>query len=260
MVRKSKIVRFENGAGELLAGIIDLPPESIRSFALMTHCFTCSKDLKALVRISRALAARGFAVLRFDFTGLGNSQGDFLESNFSTNCRDIRAAVDFLTREYEAPRLLMGHSLGGTALLNSVSAIDSARALVTLATPGDTLHLANYLLRVQPGIASDGEGDVTIGGITYRLRKQLIDDLQAQNVPAAVRQLDCPLLVLHPGEDEMLPLEKGVELFQNAGSAKSLVAIDGADHLLINQPKDIGFVAEMIDTWATRYLADANTV
>ena len=253
-MRKSKSVRFENSDGQLLAGIIDYSPERIRAYALLTHCFTCTKDLKALVKISRGLAMRGIAVLRFDFTGLGNSQGDFLASNFSSNCRDILSAVEFMAGELSAPKILIGHSLGGTAFLKMADSIPSAQSVVTIAAPGSTQHLVDFLLRQSPEIETQGEGSVTIGGMSYRLRKQLIEDLRVQDIPQCVRDLEKPLLIFHPSQDDTLPFQKGLELFKNAGRSAAFISIEGADHLLVDQPGDAEFVARMTDAWATRYL------
>ena len=250
----SERIFLENAEGIRLAGIIDFPASEPTAFALFSHCFTCTKDLKAIVRISRGLAREGIAVLRFDFTGLGDSRGDFSDTNFETNVSDILAAADWLTREHQPPKLLLGHSLGGAAMMASVQKIDSARGLVTLAAPSCTKHLAEFLSRQDPDIAKTGTGEVTIGGRKYQVRSQLIESLRNRNLESEIESIGIYHLILHSPLDETLAFHHAEEIFRRTGGAKSLVTLDGADHLLVNQSADTEFVASLISVWSHRFL------
>ena len=247
-------VRFENGRGNLLSGIIDWPAAPSDRIALFSHCFTCTKDLKAIARISRNLAKHGIAVLRFDFTGLGDSKGEFSESNFETNCDDILSAANFLRTEHVSPQLLIGHSLGGAAMISRAPKIESARAISTLASPSDTFHLAEFLLKSNPEIGAAGQGKVTIGGRTYLMKAQLLDSLRRQPMEQRLAELKLPLLVFHSPEDETLAYRHAKEMHAKAGGPTSVVTLDASDHLLVKRPDDVEFVANMLATWATRYL------
>ena len=178
----SQRVYFSNPRGQRLAGIIDLPGEQPSGIALFSHCFTCTKDLKAIVRVSRGLSRHGIAVLRFDFRGLGDSHGVFAESNFETNLEDIQSAVQWLGENYSPPQLLIGHSLGGAAMMASVAAIPSAKSLVTLAAPSDTKHLAEFLAKSNPQIEATGSGEVVIGGRSHQITTQLLASLRQQEM------------------------------------------------------------------------------
>lgn len=252
MVR-TESVEFPSAHGHALAARLELPAESPDAFALFAHCFTCSKDYKAVVRISRELAAAGVAVCRFDFTGLGESGGDFADTNFSSNLEDLLAATDFLRQEFAAPELLIGHSLGGAAILAAASRIPEARAVVTLAAPSDTEHLSSRLQRMAPELAKTGEATVTLAGRPFLVRKQLLLDLERHNMETYVAELGRPLLIIHSPEDETLDISHAERLFRIARQPKSFLAVDGADHLLSGR-EDWRFVAGSIRLWAERYL------
>ncbi len=255
MKRLSKRVSFDNGRGERLAGIMDWPvTESPRAFATFSHCFTCGKDLKANVHIARRLAEHGFCVLRYDFTGIGESQGDFSQTNFTTNCDDLRAAVAFLTREFSPPQLLVGHSMGGTATAVTANEFDSVRAVATLASPGSTHRLAGVLVQSNPEIAATGEGIVKIGGTDYTIRRQLLEDLRARDIEAELAALRLPILMLHSPDDETLPYGWGLKMFDAVQSPKSFVSLDGANHLLTRRAGEPKYVADLIHHWSSRYL------
>jgi putative redox protein len=245
-------VHFNNHAGFRLAGIVDLPTSEPHAFALFAHCFTCSKDLKAIVRISRGLAKHGFGVLRFDFTGLGDSHGKFSDSRFETNLADIQSAVHWLADEYQPPKLLVGHSLGGAAMMASVAAIPSAKTLATVAAPSCTRHLAQFLGNANPKIEADGIGQVTIGGRTHAIRRELLDSLREFDLRSSIQRITIPHLILHSPQDETLAFRHAEEIFAWTGGAKSFVTLDGSDHLLVNRPDDVGYVADMIATWSSR--------
>jgi putative redox protein len=241
----------------LLAGIVEIPTGSVWAWAVFTHCFTCTKDLKAIVRISRRLAEHGIGVLRFDCTGLGDSEGDFGATNFSTTCLDLIAAAQFLAAEYAPPTLLIGHSFGGAASLACALKISSVRAVATIAAPSDTQHLAIRIAGESPDIDAVGAGDFSVGGQTYRLRRQLLEDLRAFDLSSEISRLDLPHIIFHSPTDETLGLQHALTLFQSGSGPKTFVTLDGADHLLVSQPRDVNYVGDMIATWLRHCAAKA---
>ena len=252
---KNERVNFPGALGNELAARLERPGEvAPEAFALFAHCFTCSKDLKAVSRISRALASRGFGVLRFDFTGIGESEGDFADTDFSSNLEDLHAAVEFLRRHYQAPQLLIGRSLGGAAMLSMAGEVPEARAVVTIGAPSDTDHLRETLLVSAPELADSEEVEVSLAGRSFRIRRQLLDDLAEQRVLSAVRELDRALLILHSPTDDVVGIEHAARIFKAARHPKSFVSLDGADHLLLSRPRDAHFVAEIVSAWSARYL------
>ena len=258
-MRNSEKVFFENESGTRLCGIIDRPssepnePLDIRTTALFSHCFTCTKDLKAIVKISRKLAKLGIAVLRFDFTGLGESAGEFSDTNFDTNCKDVLAAVQFLSKMIAPPSLLIGHSLGGAAMMAMAAKIRSAKSLVTIASPSSTKHLADYLSQTSPDIFEKGQGTVEVGGRSYLLKSQLIDNLRQQDLPSTLKNLQIPHLIFHPQEDATLPYWHAEKMFELTGGPKSMITLDGSDHLLVDRKDDCDFVANLISNWFGRF-------
>ena len=252
---KTERIQFPGAYGDSLAARLELPERPPVAYALFAHCFTCTKDYKAVVRISRSLAASGVAVCRFDFTGLGESQGAFASTNLTSNLEDVLAAAQFLRERYEAPQLLIGHSLGGAAILAAASRIPEARAVVTLAAPSDTEHLSTRLLQMAPELAGAEEARVTIAGRSFLVRKQLLNDLASHKMGEYLAALDRPLLILHSPQDEIVDIDNAARLFQQANFPKSFVSVDGADHLLANNRGDWQFVAQVIESWAKRYLA-----
>lgn len=249
----TKQIEITGAFGDSLAARLELPDKDPLAFALFAHCFTCTKDYKAVVRISRHLAEKGIAVCRFDFTGLGESGGDFAQTNFTSNLEDLLAATGYLREKYEAPRLLIGHSLGGAAILATASQIPEARAIVTIAAPSDTEHLSQRLLRMAPGLEDADEASVTIAGRTFQVRRQLLADLESHRMSEYLAELKRPLLILHSPEDQIVDIQNAERLFAMAGHPKSLISVDGADHLLA-MPQDWRFVAALIEIWAVRYL------
>jgi len=254
MARANRL-EFMGSQGELLAARFDRPLGPMRATAVFAHCFTCSKDVAAASRISRALAERGIGVLRFDFTGLGHSGGEFANTNFSSNVADLVCAADFLRDAEAAPALLIGHSLGGAAVLAAAGHVPEAKGIVTIGAPADPEHVTALFSAERPDIERDGEAEVSLAGRTFKIRKQLLDDLEGQRLRPAIEALGRPLLVLHAPDDEVVEIDQAQAIFDAAQHPKSFVSLDGADHLLTRQ-RDAAWVADLISTWADRVLPD----
>ncbi|MDJ0349002.1 bifunctional alpha/beta hydrolase/OsmC family protein [Cryobacterium sp. PH29-G1] len=255
MSNQSARLEFTGSQGATLAARLDLPDSTPRAYALFAHCFTCSKDVFAAARISRALTDFGIAVLRFDFTGLGQSGGDFANTNFSSNIEDLVHAADFLREHYVAPSLLIGHSLGGAAVLAVTSRIPEVRAVATIGAPADPDHLAHLLRESRAEIEACGEAEVQLAGRTFRIRRQFLDDIAAQPQAERIRDLGAALLVMHSPVDSTVDVDNARRIYGAARHPKSFVALDGADHLL-TKPADAAFAAGMLATWASRYALD----
>ncbi len=252
---KSEKVRFENHAGEELAAVIEWPEEEQPlGFALFAHCFTCTKNIVAAVNISRALSRRRIAVLRFDFTGLGESGGEFAATTFSHNVADILAASRFLADNYRAPEILIGHSLGGAAVLHAASRIDSVRAVATLAAPFHPQHALRLFEASRQEIEANGEAQVSLAGRTFTIRKAFLDDLAKQKPGEAISKLAAALLVMHSPRDTVVGIANAADIYKAAKHPKNFISLDPADHLL-SRKEDSRYAAEMIATWARRYLA-----
>lgn len=246
-------VTFENHDGHSLAGIVDRPEGEVKFVAVAAHCFTCTKDLKAMVKVSRSLAELGVAVLRFDFTGLGGSQGVFADSNFQTNIQDLDAAVNWMVQQQGRVDFLLGHSLGGAAVMALAMHLESVKGIVTLASPSDTMHLADVLERLNPEIETVGVGDVVIGGITHTVKKQMLDTLRSFDLQTSVMGLKKPHLILHSPTDATVDYQHALQLLAWTGGEKSLVTLNSADHLLVNQKSSPADVAAMIGLWAKQW-------
>jgi putative redox protein len=246
-------VTFSGSSGDALSARLELPLGPIRSYAIFAHCFTCSKDLFASRRIASELAMRGIAVLRFDFTGLGASGGEFANSNFSSNVEDLRRAAHYLATHFGPAELLIGHSLGGAAVLAVTADLPDVRAVVTIGAPADTEHvIRNFRMHV-PIIESHGEAEVELAGRRFTIRRQFLDDVRGQHLAAKVHDLGRPLLVLHAPGDEIVGIENARRIFEAARHPKSFISLDGADHLLTRH-EDAIFVAEVVSGWCSRYL------
>ena len=254
---KSERVSFLNTQGVRLAGRLDLPHRvTPKAYALFAHCFTCSKEFKAAVNIGKALARAGIGVLRFDFTGLGESEGDFSETNLLSNIDDIMAAVQFLDAHYGSPQILIGHSFGGTALLKAARDINSAVALVTIATPFDPKHVLAHFGDSRERIDSEGAAEVQILGHRVWIKKHFIENVLAVEIQGDLRELDMALLILHAPGDDIVGIDHAAQLFQHARHPKSFVTLDTADHLLSDR-HDAAYVGQLIAAWVSRYLAPA---
>jgi len=248
-----KIV-FPNSRGERLAARLDLPAdEKPVAYAIFAHCFTCTKNLKAVVNINRALAGEGIAVLRFDFTGLGESEGEFEETNFSTNVADLVSASHYLEDSFGPPKLLIGHSLGGAAVLRAAEHIPSCVAVATIAAPAEVSHIRNALGSALDAIEREGVAEVNLAGRTFKITKQFVDDLEQTRMDKSIRNLKRALLVLHSPSDEIVGVENAFQIFEKADYPKSFVSLDGADHLL-SRREDSLYAASILATWSRKYL------
>ena len=247
-------IRFENADGNALAARLDRPDgESPCAFALFAHCFTCSKDLRAAGAISRALTRHGIAVLRFDFTGLGESEGEFADTNFSSNVEDLIAAADYLSEHHEAPRILVGHSLGGAAVLQAAQRLDSVQAVSTIGAPYDPEHVTQHLQDAVEDIEEKGEARVQLAGRTFTIRKQFLDDLAATRMETTIRTLDRALLIFHSPVDQTVGANNAAKIFQAAKHPKSFVSLDDADHLLTDR-SDAEYLGVVLGAWAEKYV------
>ena len=253
-MKKIKL-EFENTNGELLAGLLELPEqvEDITTFALFAHCFTCGKDIAAASRVSRALAKKGIAVLRFDFTGLGGSDGDFANANFSSNIGDLVLAAKALETQYSAPQILIGHSLGGAAVLGAAAQLDSVKAVVTIGAPATAQHVAHLFKAKAAQIESQGEALVTLGSREFLVKKQFLDDIDQYSSTGEIRNLGVALLVFHSPLDTVVSIDEAGKIFQAARHPKSFVSLNKADHML-SKATDAEYVATTIASWVSQYL------
>jgi len=252
-VRRERI-EVTNARGERLAALHEAPARPSAS-ALFAHCFTCSKDIAAATRISRALAARGIGVVRFDFTGLGNSEGDFANTDFSSNIDDLVSVADRMRELGTAPSLLVGHSLGGAAVIAAAGQIPEVRAVATIGAPADPAHVAHLFDGDRETIEAEGSAEVTLAGRRFRIRRGFLDDIAAQPQAERIRGLRRALLVMHAPRDEIVDIDNAASIFQSALHPKSFVSLDDADHLL-SRPRDSRYAAETIAAWASRYVLD----
>ncbi len=253
MAGRSEKFTFEGEDGQRLAARLDLPDGPPRATALFAHCFTCTKDIFAAARIAERLAERGIAVLRFDFTGLGHSQGEFANTNFSSNVADLIHAADHLRERGLAPSLLVGHSLGGAAVLAAAGEIAETAAVATIGAPADPSHVAHHFAGAREEIERRGEAEVVLAGRTFRIRRQFLEDIEAQRLAERVGALKRPLLIFHAPRDETVGIDNASRIFLAARHPKSFVSLDDADHLLTRR-RDAEYVAEVLAAWAGRYL------
>ena len=258
MSKRTKL-EFPGTDGVMLAGLLETPESSPHSFALFAHCFTCGKDVVSASRISRALVARGYAVLRFDFTGLGSSDGDFANSSFSSNVNDLVLAADFLRGNYRAPSLLIGHSLGGAAVLAAAHAMEEVKGVVTIGAPADPENVVKQFGCKTDEITEKGVAEVQLAGRPFTIKKQFLEDLAEQNQAEKIAKLKKALLVFHSPVDEIVPIKEAGKIYRSAKHPKSFVSLDDADHLL-TKARDAEYVAVTIAAWATRYIDEPENV
>jgi len=248
-------VQFENDEGRQLSGTLDLPKTPVTDYALFAHCFTCTHNLKSATNISRSLTDAGIAVLRFDFTGLGSSDGEFADTNFSSNVADLLAAARFLEAEYAAPSILIGHSLGGTAVLQAAASVPSAVAVVTIGSPADPAHVAHLFGDARDELESSGQANVNIGGRPFTVKKQFLDDLEQHDLYASVGKLRKALLIMHAPLDGIVEIDNAAKLYGAAKHPKSFASLDRADHLLSNNADSL-YAGRLLAAWASRYLPE----
>jgi len=248
-------VTFPGSQGHQLAARLDLPAGPPRAFALFAHCFTCGKDLRSVGRLASALTDSGFAVLRFDFTGLGSSEGEFANTNFSSNTADLRAAIDWLRAEHAAPQILVGHSLGGAAVLSIAGEAAEVRAVVTIGAPADADHVSGLFEDSSEEIRERGEACVRLAGRPFTITQQFLDDLSEHRVVERVATMKKPLLVMHSPIDNTVGIDNAARIFEAARHPKSFMSLDGADHLL-GDPADADFAAGAIAAFSSRYVLD----
>jgi len=253
MARPPARIEFPGADGQMLAARLDHHTFTPRAWALFAHCFSCSKDIFAAKRIAERLAEQGIAVMRFDFTGLGHSEGDFANTNFSTNIADLVAAANWLKAEHGGPQLLIGHSLGGAAVIAAASQIDTVQAVVTIGAPADAEHVIHNFGAKLDEIEETGIAEVSLAGRPFTIKKQFVDDVRGAKVKDAAAALKKPLLVMHSPIDQTVGIDNATGLFVAAKHPKSFISLDKADHLL-SRKEDAIYAANVITSWATRYV------
>ncbi|GAA6178647.1 bifunctional alpha/beta hydrolase/OsmC family protein [Shimia sp. NS0008-38b] len=247
-------ITFPGHSGDMLSARLDMPDGPHLATALFAHCFTCSKDIPAARRIAARLATMGIAVLRFDFTGLGHSEGEFSNTHFSSNVADLEAAADYLASRGMAPALLIGHSLGGAAVLKAATRIVSSKAVVTVGAPYEPDHVSHQFGDAISKISANGQAEVSLAGRPFTIKKSFLEDVSGQNLEPCIRGLKQALLVLHAPKDATVSIDNAARIFEAAKHPKSFVTLDDADHL-ISEPSDAEYAAEVIASWAGRYLS-----
>lgn len=256
---QSERVTFSNAEGETLSGVIEAPDGDVRAWAIFAHCFTCSKKSLAASRVARGLAAQGIGVLRFDFTGLGESDGDFSTGGFSSNVSDLLAAAGWMARQAKPVTLMIGHSLGGAATVVAAGQLDGVNAVVTIGAPSDAGHVVEQFKESVAEIEAAGAAQVNLAGRPFTLSRSFLDDVRAATVQDAAAALKKPLLILHAPADDVVGIDNATNLFLAAKHPKSFVSLDRADHLLTGKD-DAAFVVDVISGWAGRYVGQAQSV
>lgn len=250
----SKKVKFQNETGQTLAARLELPEDNKpKAFALFAHCFTCNKNLTAVRTIGKTLTKKNIAVLRFDFTGLGESEGDFEHTNFSSNIEDLYSAAQFLETEYQAPSLLIGHSLGGAAVLFASAKIKSVKAIATIGAPSNPEHVAHLFKNSVAEINASGKALVSIGGREFTIQKHFLEDIQDKNIKHNLHAFRNSILIMHSPQDSIVGIDNAAGIYKTARHPKSFISLNGADHLLSDK-RDSEYVGNIIATWADRYL------
>ena len=250
----TKKVTFTNKDNEQLAGRLELPQnQKPHNFAIFAHCFTCTKNLTAVKNIGRALTDAGFGILRFDFTGLGESEGDFENTNFSGNVADLVEAAQFLEKNHQTPSILIGHSLGGAAAIFAADRIPSIKAVAVINAPSHPTHVMRLLKESEPEITKNGKAKVNLGGIDFTIKKQFLEDLEHKPLEKIVRNFRKALLILHSPQDKMVSIKNAEEIYKAARHPKTFISLDGVDHLL-SQKEDSQYAGRVIAEWASRYV------
>lgn len=250
---KTETLHFTGSGGHRLVARLDLPDTEPKAYALFAHCFTCNKNLRAVTNINRALNQHDIAVLRFDFTGLGESAGDFADTNFSSNIGDLVLAAEFLAENYDAPKILIGHSLGGAAVLHAARQLPSVQAVATIGAPFDPTHVKHLFASSAEEIEREGEATVILAGREFTIKKQFLDDLDEQAMNSCLTDLKRALLVFHSPIDQTVGIDNAGKIFGAAKHPKSFISLDKADHLLAKSA-DSRYVGAMVGTWAAKYI------
>lgn len=245
-------ISFRGHAGDELFARLD-SPENPRAYALFAHCFSGSKDFSPLSRIARSLMEENIALFRFDFTGLGDSGGDFANTNFSSNVQDLVAAANCLRNQFEAPSILIGHSFGGTAAIVAAHQIPEVKAVATIGSPYDAEHVKHQFGCSIQEIEKNGEAEVMLAGRKFTIKKQFLDDITSQNMSDHISKLSRALLVMHSPIDATVRIDNAREIYEAAKHPKSFISLDKADHLLLKNPEDAKYVAKVLSAWASRY-------
>lgn len=247
-------VTFPGGTGQELSALVDRPRESVRAWALFAHGFSIGKDFKPLRTISRTLVEEGIGMMRFDFTGLGQSGGKFEDTNFSTNVADLLAAAEWLSQHCRPPAMLIGHSFGGTAALKAADEIPECKAVATIGSPADTTHIIHQFADKIEEIVEDGEAKVLLAGRPFIIKEHFIDDVHSHDIMREIADLDRALMVMHSPQDKVVDIKNAAHIYVAARHPKSFVSLDGADHLLLKNPADAEYIARVLAAWADRYL------
>jgi putative redox protein len=251
----SQRITFSNQEGYQLAAYLEKPADGrAKAYALFAHCFTCNKNLKAVVNITRALTQAGFAVMRFDFTGLGESEGDFADTNFSSNIEDLVAAAHFMEQNYQKPQLLIGHSLGGTAVLIAAQRLRSVRAIVTLGAPAEPEHVTRLFNNNIEKIHEEGKAEVSLSGRPFTIKKQFLEDLEEAHQTHSFKKINRPILIMHSPADQTVSVDNAKQIYEQVLHPKSFISLDQADHLL-SQKEDSQYAGNLIASWVSRYIA-----
>ncbi len=248
---KTEKVAFTGSRGQELSGLLDLPDGDPVAFALFAHCFTCGKSVAAIRNISKSLTAEGIALLRFDFTGLGQSEGEFAQTTFATNLDDLHTSANFLADAFAPPQVLIGHSLGGAAVLAVAGAMDSVQCVATIGAPSDPVHVQHLLAGAD--FDDTGSAEISIGGRSFRIGEQFVDDLQRHDLAAEIRSMRKPLMIFHSPVDRIVGIDNAEALYKAARHPKSFVSLGSADHL-VSKPADAQFLGHVLSAWAGYYV------
>lgn len=246
---------FTGASGHTLSAKIDYPDNGeVKSWVVFAHGFTIGKDLKPIRTISKTLVDEGYGMLRFDFTGLGQSEGDFSDTNFSTNVGDLKAAAGWLAEHKKGPCVIIGHSFGGTAALKAADEIESCKAVATIGSPCDTTHIVHQFADKLEEIEVDGQAQVTLAGRPFVIKEQFLDDIENHDIAAEIADMGLALMIFHSPQDRVVGIENAAHIYEKARHPKSFVSLDGADHLLLKNPADAEYVARVLAAWVERYI------
>jgi len=247
-------LQIKNSRGLNLAAVLDAPENGVKAYAVYAHCFTCSKDLKAIANINESLTKFGIATLRFDMTGIGDSEGEFTETNFTTQIEDFLSVAEYLKEHYEAPKLIIGHSLGGCVAIESSLKLPSVNGVVTIATPAEPSNLSNTLKNTKARSLKDGVGETEIGGLKFKFKPQFWKDIESYSLKKDLPEINRPLLILHSPADTYTSFDNAEILFKIAKQPKNIISLNDMDHLMLKK-SDANYVGDLIGTWFGKYVS-----